>query len=182
MRMPLNLLTGWRGYAATALIASALSASAAWQLQTWRNEKALATVQRDHAQQMARHAQAAEAAQAAARQEERRRVAAIEEIRHDADLALAAAVQRERDAAAVRLRDALGDYARRHRPAGSAGAAQPGTTAGDPIGVLAELFGELDALAGVYAAQADRARLAGLTCERAYDMLTVPPAGQAATR
>ncbi|SOE48126.1 DUF2514 family protein [Orrella dioscoreae] len=111
------------------------------------------------------------AAQADARAEERRRVAAIEEIRNEADQELAAVVERERRAADVRVRDAVAEYARRHRPASNSGAAQSGAPVGDPIGMFAELLGELDDLAGQYAAAADRARAAGLTCERAYDSL-----------
>lgn len=47
----------------------------------------------------------------------------------------------------------------------------PGSrSAGASAGVLlSQLFGEIDIAAGNYAAEADRARAAGLTCERAYN-------------
>lgn len=149
-----------------------LAAWLAWTVQGWRQGEALADEQRQHAQTRAIHATAAEAAQRRERDEEKRRTAAMETLRHESDLALADAVQRERDAGAVRLRDALNDYARRHRAGGGAAPAQPGAPAFDAIGLLAVVFGELDEMAGVYAAEADRSRIAGLTCERAYDALT----------
>ncbi len=108
------------------------------------------------------------AAQQQARDEERRRITEQEKLKDEADQELAAAVERERRAGDVRVRQAVADYARRHRPAGDPSAAQSGAAADDPIGVLAVVLGELDDLAGIYAAQADRARIAGLTCERAY--------------
>lgn len=46
----------------------------------------------------------------------------------------------------------------------------PGGSPDTPTGLLlAQLYREIDAAAGNYAAEADRARAAGLTCERAYD-------------
>ena len=42
----------------------------------------------------------------------------------------------------------------------------------DDIGVLADLFGQLDDAAGKYAAAADEARVHGMTCTRAYESLT----------
>lgn len=48
--------------------------------------------------------------------------------------------------------------------------------AGDPIGVLADVLDRADARAGVLAEYADRARVAGNACVRAYDSLT--PAGK----
>lgn len=46
---------------------------------------------------------------------------------------------------------------------------------GDPIGVLADVLGRADERAGVLAAYADAARIAGKSCERDYDALTEPP-------
>ncbi|VFR39610.1 Homology to phage-tail assembly proteins [plant metagenome] len=155
-----------------------LAAYLAWTVQGWRMGEALAEERRRHAVTRTVHAAAAETAQRRERDEEKRRFAAMETLRHEADLALAAAVQRERDAGAVRLREALADYTARHRARSSPAPAQPGAPAGDPIGLLAVVLGDLDDMAGLYAAQADRARIAGLTCERAYDALT---AGKVAT-
>lgn len=44
--------------------------------------------------------------------------------------------------------------------------------AGDPIGVLADVFGRADKRAGILAEYADAARIAGAGCERDYDALT----------
>lgn len=55
-------------------------------------------------------------------------------------------------------------------------------TAGRPTSVLlSDLFGEIDAAAGNYAAEADRRRVRGLACEKAYDALraTAPHAADA---
>ncbi|SOE50862.1 DUF2514 family protein [Orrella dioscoreae] len=149
-----------------------LAAYLAWTVQGWRMGEALAEEQRLHALTLAVHAAAAESAQRRERVEEKRRFAAMETLRHEADLALAAAVQRERDAGAVRLRDALADYAARHRARSNSAPAQPGAPAADAIGMLAVLLGELDEMAGIYAAEADRARIYGMTCERGADSLT----------
>ena len=43
------------------------------------------------------------------------------------------------------------------------------TTRASTSSLLAVLFREIDTAAGIYAAEADRARAAGLACERAYD-------------
>lgn len=47
--------------------------------------------------------------------------------------------------------------------------------AGDAIGVLADVLGRADRRAGLLAAYADAAHVAGLKCERDYDALTVKP-------
>lgn len=167
----LSRLAGWRGYAAAFLAGGLVLGAAGWAANGWRMGAQLAEERTSHATVMEEHARAALIAVQAARDEERRRVAAIEEIRNEADQELAAVVERERRAADVRVRDAVAEYARRHRPASNSGAAQSGAPVGDPIGMFAELLGELDDLAGQYAAAADRARAAGLTCERAYDAI-----------
>lgn len=165
----LSRLAGWRGYAAAFLAGGLVLGAVGWAANGWRMGAQLADERTSHATVMEEHARAALVAVQAARDEERRRVAAIEEIRNAADQEIADVQRRERAAADVRVRDAVVDYARRHRPAGNPGAAEPSQTTGDPIGMFAELLGELDDLAGQYAAAADRARAAGLTCERAYD-------------
>lgn len=64
--------------------------------------------------------------------------------------------------AADRLRNRVADLAKR------AAASCPSPPAGDPIGVLADVLARADARAGVLAEYADRARIAGLACESAY--------------
>lgn len=126
--------------------------------------------------QIAREA-AAEAARNA--KETQRRLDQQEEAQraHDEDLARAAAdAAAARDVAGrLRLRvDELVAAARRGAGNPASGGQRPATE--DPIGVLAELQRRADARAGVLAEYADRARIAGQQCERAYDALTARPA------
>jgi len=143
----------------------ALSAAGAWQWQA--NAYGLQL-----AEQAATHAQALADAQAQARAEEQRRQSAIEGIRRDAQDHIA---QAETDAAAaadhaVSLQQQVAKLAR--RPARCAGAAD-GSEAADPsLLLLADVLGRIDARAGELAAYADRARIAGVSCERAYGALS----------
>src|SRR5690606_42021257 len=57
------------------------------------------------------------------------------------------------------------------RGAGTAGECE---AARATSGMLAELLGELNEMAGVYAEAADRARLAGLACEQSYHAVASP--------
>ena len=78
------------------------------------------------------------------------------------------------DAAAERVRkqlERIRTAVRRTNPDTAAASASP--PAGDPIGVLADVLGRADARAGILAAYADRARIAGQACERSYDALIV---------
>jgi hypothetical protein len=71
------------------------------------------------------------------------------------------------DAAGRDLRVRLAAAVAAARAASAAG----GEAAGDPIGVLADVFQRADDRAAVLADFADRSRVAGLDCERAYDAL-----------
>ena len=151
-------LTGWAGYAAVALVGAVL----AWTAQGWRADARLAKVEKDWGDERAVSSQLLAQAQDEARTESERRYQAMNEVRDEADQNLARVVVAERAAADERVRDAVADYARRHRaPARHPGATQSGPTSADPIGLLAELLGEADGMAEVYAAEADRARVAG---------------------
>ena len=59
--------------------------------------------------------------------------------------------------------------ARYREAAERASAAAEREAASAAIGMFAELLSQSDGLAEIYAAQADRARIAGLGCEAAYD-------------
>lgn len=114
---------------------------------------------------------------------ERERVAAVEAAQRDAEAlhvkleesharALEALVKarNERDLAESAGRDLrvrLNAAVAAARAASAAG----GEAAGDPIGVLADVLSRADERAGVLADYADRARIAGLACERSYDAL-----------
>lgn len=102
-----------------------------------------------------------------------RRIFRNSEISHDTAQSLAAAAaDRDRaDLAARSLRAELAAYAQAHRCADpAAGTDQP--PADTALDVLAHLFAGPDQAAGELAQFADRARAAGLGCERTYDALT----------
>ncbi|MDO2449755.1 DUF2514 family protein [Enterobacter vonholyi] len=113
----------------------------------------------------------------AERAEERRRQVAAEEERKRADEELAK-VQADADAAeragdglqrqlAALRRQLAGSETGRLSAIAAAGAAKAETTR-----VLAELLGESDKRAGIYAKEADERYAAGSSCERTYDKVT----------
>ena len=105
-------LTGWAGYAAVALVGAVL----AWTAQGWRADARLAKVEKDWGDERAVSSQLLAQAQDEARTESERRYQAMNEVRDEADQNLARVVVAERAAADERVRDAVADYARRHRP------------------------------------------------------------------
>jgi Protein of unknown function (DUF2514). len=162
----------WKPLAITLLVAFLLwraydagydSADAAWKLQ-WTQRDLLDST-------AALHREVTE------RAEEQRRQAAVNEEKKRADAELAK-VQADADAAeraAGGLRSQLTTI--QHQLAGSetgrlsaiaaASAAKAETTR-----VLAELLGESDKRAGIYAKEADERYTAGSGCERTYDKVT----------
>lgn len=171
---PSSVLAGWRGYAAAAaaaaVAAAALGVAGTWKVQDWRYEARIGDLRREHAEQRDAEAQATVAAIEAVRNEGRRRMAAVESVRDDAQKQAAAAVA---DAAGARdERDRM--RARANALAHAAANRDPTLASGSPTGavavdLLAYMLGRAidraEALAGI----ADRARIAGLTCERAYE-------------
>ncbi|MCV3283440.1 DUF2514 domain-containing protein [Aeromonas veronii] len=117
------------------------------------------------------------AAEIAARKAEERRQADIEKVRQDAEKQIANA-ERDAvaaDAVAVGLREQAGRLAERaSQCASDSGTAKSGDAAGQSAVVLADLLGRADARAGELAKAYDRARAAGLACQRAYFSLTNP--------
>lgn len=114
---------------------------------------------------------------------ERERVSAVEEALRD-EVALRGRMEESHDRALeelARLRidrsdaDAAGRDLRVRLAAAVAAAraasAGGGEAAGDPIGVLADVFQRADDRAAVLASYADSARAAGLACERSYEAL-----------
>jgi hypothetical protein len=126
--------------------------------------------------QTVRQQRAAIQAQAAAAAETQRRLGAQKEIINATSAQLDRA-QADADAAGragQRLRADLAAYIATHRggATSSAAAASAGASTGDALDVLAQLFSGADDTAGELAQAADRARVAGLACERSYDALT----------
>lgn len=75
----------------------------------------------------------------------------------------------ERRAADERVRQSAEEYAARYRrDTALASAAAERQAADTAIRMFAELLSQSDDLAGIYAAEADRRRVAGLACEAAY--------------
>lgn len=110
--------------------------------------------------------------QAAARTEEQRRQAAITRITQDAEQKIAAA-QSDADsarAAAGRLQRTIDQL--RHgdnRTSGDTGTTGGGAATARQCSVLANVLSESVERNQQLAAEADRSRIAGLACERAYD-------------
>lgn len=171
---PLLALLGkyWKPFAITLLVAFLFwrvfdagyeSADSAWK-QQW--------LQRDLADSIATlHREVAE------RAEERRRQLVVEEERKRADDELAK-VQANADAA-NRAGDGLQQQLatlRRQLARSETGRisaiAAAGATKAETTRVLAELLGESDKRAGVYAKEADERYAAGSSCERTYDKVT----------
>lgn len=165
-----GMLAGWKGYAAAALVGGLALGAAAWTAQAWRYTAQLADVRAAHAQDRDAQAQATVAAVEAARSEERRRMAAMEKARDDAQKQAAAAAA---DAVGARdERDRL--RARANTLARAAVTRDPALASGSPSGaaavdLLAYMLGRAVDRAQALAGVADRARIAGVTCERIYE-------------
>lgn len=103
---------------------------------------------------------------------EQERQGAIDAIQEQAQQDIATAQRNAAIAAAEskRLQDGIADaITRLQADSGNPGTTISSKTRAGTSSLLAELFREIDTAAGIYAAEADRARAAGLACERAYD-------------
>jgi len=146
------------------LAALAIGFGAAWTFQGHKYKGEIADIRLVHAEAYAQ-------ANAQARSEEARRVAAIEGIRRDAQIRIE---ELEADAAtavaaAGSLRKQVDLFA--SRPAKCPAVADGGAADSDKL-LLAQLLSEADEAAGRMAAEADRSRVAGLACEKSYDALS----------
>lgn len=166
-----DLVPGWL-YAL--IVAGLLFLMMGQRVQVSNAKAATARAQTALADAKTTAAQAAQKAEADARAEESRREAEKQKVIDEAktQTAAAQAAARDADAAAVGLRNRLAAYVAAVRKATSNPSAPSGSAAaGDPIGMLADVLGRADQRAGVLAAYADSARIAGQACERAYDGL-----------
>lgn len=149
-------------------VAFALGAGGGWKLASLHYGNQIATMQRDHAA-------ASEAAQAQARERENALRQQLKEVERQADekrKSLEADLANARRVASG-LRGEL-DKIRAESARRGAGTAGECEAARATSGMLAGLLGELNEMAGVYAEAADRARLAGLICERSYREVASP--------
>ena len=116
--------------------------------------------------------QAAKAFTEQQRRIELERQGTIDAIQEQAQQDIATAQRNAAIAAAEskRLQDGIADaITRLQADSGNPGTTISSKTRASTSSLLAELFREIDTAAGIYAAEADRARSSGLTCERAYD-------------
>jgi len=140
-------------------LACALLFGAGWLTNGWRLNADIAQIEADQAQALT-------AAIQQARAEEQRRQIALEGIRKDAHEQISTAVSdaAAAHAAAVGLQQQVDRLAARRCPS-----VTDGSPAADPAGLLlADLLGRIDKRAGELAAHADRARIAGDACVKAY--------------
>lgn len=163
-------------YWAPIAIALLLAAVGAQQIRVDRAQAETAAVRSTLAGERATAALATAAGQKKARDEENRREAEKQEvIRHAQEqTALAAADAADARRAAAGLRQQVATLvAASRRPAADPGAAAGGTPTDAALDLLADVLSRADDRAGELAEEADRRRVAGLACERAYDSLTV---------
>ena len=163
-----------RAWIATVAVLGVLLAVQTLRLS--QEKESHATTRAEFAQAQARAQAEARALEAAYRAEELRRRKAQEEIvnEHETKLAQAQAAARAADSAAARLRERLAQVAAAartsspDRPAAATGAPAPA-----PADLYADVQRRLDEAVRTIARFADDAALAGATCERSYDALTV---------
>ena len=149
-------------------VAFALGAGGGWKLASLHYGKQIATLERDHAA-------ASAAAQAQARERETELRQRLKEVERQADekrKSLEADLADARRAASGLRREL--DKIRAEAARRGAGTTGECEAARATSGMLAQLLGELNEMAGVYAEAADRARLAGLICEQSYRAVASP--------
>ncbi|MCX5591605.1 DUF2514 family protein [Alcaligenes endophyticus] len=117
----------------------------------------------------AEHATAVAHAEKQVRKIERELTEKMEVLDRETQQKLEQVAIAERGAADERVRSAAEEYAARYRRATALATATAEREAADTsIRMFTELLGGLDEMAEVYAAEADKRRVAGLACEAAY--------------
>lgn len=169
----LRMLPAW-GWVALAGVVLAGLVGGVQQLRVSVVEAEAATARTDLSDYRLEISERDRRADARARAEERRRQVAIDEVENDAKRKLELA--RDDAVAAQSAADGLQREVARLRGGRSATcsaiAEQQRQAGTDAVGVLAELFESADRRAGALAAALDRSRIAGLACERSYNLLT----------
>lgn len=157
----------------TARILSALLALALL-LAGWQWRKSV-SIEAEYASYRADISGQISLAEATARAEENRRTAKIQEAQDAAHKARLAAESdaRAARASADRLRQRAAELAA-SCAARDPAPASPGPAASAPGDLLADMLGRIDQAAGEVAEYADRARIAGQLCQRAYEALSPP--------
>nr|WP_276583586.1 DUF2514 domain-containing protein [Pseudomonas sp. RIT-PI-S] len=168
------------GYAGAVLLVLALIAGALFGAYRHGETIADARWKAKAADQQALQAKARAAAEGNARTEEQRRQTAVNEVGSNArqkSAALAADVAGA-TGAGQRVREAADKLAAGASCSpGDPGVARRGEAATRAAMVLSDLYKRADQRAGELAEAYDRARIAGLACESAYDVLSNGPGG-----
>ena len=152
-------------------VAMAIACFSTWKVQDWRYGKQLAEIGETQAFAITE-------AGNVARTEEQRRQSAVNKEAGDAREQNKAAIvdAGNADAAGDRLHVEAVKFAA--TSCGDPGVAQRGASATRAAMVLSDLLQRADKRAGELAVAYDRARIAGLTCERSYNSLSVRSASQ----
>ncbi|MFW9086988.1 DUF2514 domain-containing protein [Pseudomonas sp. P2758] len=154
------MVVPWKAVGAIALVL--IGAGSAWQFQDWRYGKQLAEIGEAQALAVTESVNSA-------RVEEQRRQSAVNKEAGDARVQNEAATvdAGNADAAGDRLHVEATKFAA--AACSDPGIAQRGASAARAAMVLSDLLQRADQRAGELAVAYDRARIAGLTCERSYD-------------
>ena len=153
------------------MLSVVIASGGTWQVQDWRYGEQLAKIERNHAVALK------DAGDAARKEEQRRQAAVNKEASNAREQNKAAAVDAgTADAAGDRLHVEASQFAA--TACGDPGAAQRGASATRAAMVLSDLLQRADKRAGELAVAYDRARIAGLTCERSYQSLSPGNADQ----
>nr|WP_238938511.1 DUF2514 family protein [Pseudomonas weihenstephanensis] len=153
----------------------AIACFSTWKVDAWRYGKQLAGVRAEYSDYKSSVATAATDASEKARQTEKQRQRAIDQVRADAthqkqkDDAIAAEQRADNDSLRDQTRKLLAD-----KSTLNSRLAQRGKTISDLIDLLAELRSEADGYAGELATALTASRRAGFACERSYDSVAVP--------
>lgn len=157
-----------------AVAAFAVAFGAGWMVNGWRHGAKLARVESAHAQLLEKQAHAVVESVQAARAIEQKRADIMESERDNAieqTRALEIDVAASADTAS-RLRSELNALRARYANLNTADADRSeGEPGFDAIGVLIDMYAGLDSTGREVAQYADRLRIAGRTCEAAYDSL-----------
>ena len=144
------------------LLSVAIAAGGTWRVQGYRYGEQLEKIERNHAVALK------DAGEAARKEEQRRQTAVNKEADDAREQNKAAAVDAgAADAVGDRLRVEVDKFAA--HACGDPGVTQRGASATRAAMVLSDLLQRADKRAGELAVAYDRARIAGLVCERSYD-------------